>query len=145
MAKNKFTRKIRENIDIDKKTCNKAMNTLADISAYYYNLKQLGTIENPVGNMQMQLRMVTDALNMKVQVLGEEMKNFSDDFKTIYLDGVDLNKFVKVRNLISHQYEAVNMKVVKGLVEIYLPDIQYGIEMFKKDVNENNPYNINSK
>lgn len=147
MAKNKknYPKHIREDVESDMHTLKLVKGAISDIGVYYTNLKKLGDIENPVGNIEMQLKMVTDALNMKMQVLGEELPKFSEAFKNFYLRGVHISNLTRVRNTISHQYEAVNMRLIKGLIEMFIPDIQYGIEMFELDEANDNPYQYKEK
>lgn len=128
-----------EQIHVDEKLCNKLKQAVADCNTYYNVLEQLSESYNNRQTRE-QTKMATYALNMTFQVIGEHVNNLSDEFKDVYLDGVDTAAFYKTRNIISHAYESVNMRVVKGLVNEFMPDIDWAINMFLADVTRGQEY-----
>lgn len=75
-------------------------------------------------------KMLIDAINMQMQVVGETAKKLSDEFMELYGDYFDLHNLVRTRNLISHNYDAVNMRVIRKIIEESLPDMEYAIHSF---------------
>lgn len=136
-----MNKKIKEQILSDQKFCTNLMNAKVDAEAYYKTLKQLGDPEYQLPDMGRQIKMATHALNMTIQIIGENVIKLSDAYVKNYLSGVNIHRLYQVRNLISHAYEAVDMNLIAIIVEKYLPDIEYSIEMFKMDLQSGQPYN----
>lgn len=136
-----MNKKTKDQILADQKYCTNIMNAKVDAEAYYKTLKQLGDPDYQVADLSRQIKMATHALNMTVQIIGENVVKLSEDYVKNYLSGVNVHRLYQVRNLISHAYEAVDMNVIANIVERYLPDLEYSIEMFKLDLQSGQPYN----
>lgn len=113
---------------------------MVDATDYFNQLKRLGEEDYFGSDFDKQVRMTTYALNMTIQIIGETVIKFSNDYNDNYLDGIDALKIYKARNIISHAYEAVDMNIVGAIVDGYLPDIDRGIDMFRIDLRNKVPY-----
>lgn len=135
-----YSKELKEQIEQDKHLALKMKNTIVDATNYYNQLKWIGDEDYFGSDFDRQVKMTTYALNMTIQIIGETVIKFSDDYNDNYLQGVDALKLYKSRNIISHAYEAVDMNIIGAIVERYLPDIEYGIEMFRTDLQNKVPY-----
>ena len=141
-----YSDELREQIERDMKLVMTIKNTIVDATNYYNQLKWIGDEDYFGSDFDRQIKMTTYALNMTIQIIGETVIKFSDDYNDNYLQGVDALKLYKSRNIISHAYEAVDMNIIGAIVERYLPDIEYGIEMFRTDLQNKVPYSrVNKK
>ena len=128
-----YSDELREQIEHDMKLAEKMKSTIVDATNYYNQLKWIGD-EDFFGS------------DFDMQIIGETVIKFSDDYNDNYLQGVDALKLYKSRNIISHAYEAVDMNIIGAIVERYLPDVEYGIEMFRIDLRNKVPYSrVNKK
>ena len=135
-----YSEELREQIERDMKLVMTIKNAMVDATDYFNQLKRLGEEDYYGSDFDKQVRMTTYALNMTIQIIGETVIKFSDDYNDSYLQGIDVLRIYKSRNIISHAYEAVDMNIVGAIVERYLPDIEYGIEMFRIDLQNKVPY-----
>lgn len=140
-----YSSELKEQIERDKSLALKMKNTIVDATNYYNQLKWIGDEDYFGGDFERQVKMTTYALNMTIQIIGETVIKFSDDYEDSYLQGVNALKLYKSRNIISHAYEAVDMNIIGAIVEKYLPDIEYGIEMFRIDLQNKVPYSRKDK
>lgn len=135
-----YSEELKEQIERDMQLVTKMKNTIVDATNYYNQLKWIGDEDYFGSDFDRQIKMTTYALNMTIQIIGETVIKFSDNYNDNYLQGVDALKLYKSRNIISHAYEAVDMNIIGAIVERYLPDIEYGIEMFRTDLQNKVPY-----
>lgn len=131
-----YSDKLREQIERDMKLVMTIKNAMVDATDYFNQLKRLGEEDYFGSDFDKQVRMTTYALNMTIQIIGETVIKFSNDYNDNYLDGIDALRIYKARNIISHAYEAVDMNIV----DVYLPDIDRGIDMFRIDLRNKVPY-----
>lgn len=131
---------LREQIERDMKLVMTIKNAMVDATDYFNQLKRLGEEDYFGSDFYKQVRMTTYALNMTIQIIGETVIKFSNDYNDNYLDGIDALRIYKARNIISHAYEAVDMNIVGAIVDGYLPDIDRGIDMFRIDLRNKVPY-----
>lgn len=124
----------------DTKICRNLKQRLSDAQTYYHQLVRIGDLEEHVGNVEAQIRLLTYGITQSMQIVGEECTKFSEDFVNAYMEGINLDALYKTRNIISHAYEAINLDVVKSIVYKYFPDIEYAIEQFAIDLQQDNPY-----
>lgn len=59
---------------------------------------------------------ITDALNMQIQVFGETTIKIDDQFQHEYQNALPWGQLRKMRNIISHDYERVDLEIVDMLV-----------------------------
>lgn len=59
---------------------------------------------------------ITDALNMQIQVFGETTIKIDDQFQQEYQNALPWGQLRKMRNIISHDYERVDLEIVDMLV-----------------------------
>lgn len=59
---------------------------------------------------------ITDALNMQIQVFGETTIKIDDQFQHEYQNALPWGQLRKLRNIISHDYERVDLEIVDMLV-----------------------------
>ena len=135
-----YSDELREQIERDMKLVMTIKNAMVDATDYFNQLKRLGEEDYFRSDFDKQVRMTTYALNMTIQIIGETVIKFSNDYNDNYLDGIDALRIYKARNIISHAYEAVDMNIVGAIVDGYLPDIDRGIDMFRIDLRNKVPY-----
>lgn len=135
-----YSDELREQIERDMKLVTTIKNAMVDATDYFNQLKRLGEEDYYGADFNKQVRMTTYVLNMTIQIIGETVIKFSDDYNDNYLEGIDVLRIYKSRNIISHAYEAVDMNIVGAIVEGYLPDIDRGIDMFRIDLRNKVPY-----
>lgn len=135
-----YSDELREQIERDMKLVTTIKNAMVDATDYFNQLKRLGEEDYYGADFNKQVRMTTYVLNMTIQIIGETVIKFSDDYNDNYLEGIDVLRIYKSLNIISHAYEAVDMNIVGAIVEGYLPDIDRGIDMFRIDLRNKVPY-----
>lgn len=135
-----YSSELREQIERDMKLVMTIKNAMVDATDYFNQLKRLGEEDYFRSDFDKQVRMTTYALNMTIQIIGETVIKFSNDYNDNYLDGINALRIYKARNIISHAYEAVDMNIVGAIVDGYLPDIDRGIDMFRIDLRNKVPY-----
>jgi uncharacterized protein with HEPN domain len=69
-----------------------------------------------------------DAVVRNLEVIGEAVKNISDEFKELY-SFIPWRKLAGVRDRLIHHYFGVNFDIIWGIVKKDLPDL---IAEFKK-------------
>lgn len=63
-----------------------------------------------------------DAVLLNLEQIGETAKKLSEDFKnntTI----IEWNKIIGLRNIISHEYEGVDLTLIYNIARINIPDL----------------------
>lgn len=97
-----YSEELREQIERDMKLVMTIKNAMVDATDYFNQLKRLGEEDYFGSDFDKQVRMTTYALNMTIQIIGETVIKFSNDYNDNYLDGIDALRIYKARNIISH-------------------------------------------
>lgn len=63
-----------------------------------------------------------DAVLLNIQQIGETAKKLSDKFKLSVLN-IEWNKIIGLRNLISHEYEGVNLTIIYNIANNNIPEL----------------------
>lgn len=61
-----------------------------------------------------------DAVLLNLEQIGETAKKLSDDVKKLYKD-IEWNKIIGLRNLISHEYEGVDVTIIYNVAVTNIP------------------------
>ena len=86
---------LREQIERDMKLVMTIKNAMVDATDYFNQLKRLGEEDYFGSDFDKQVRMTTYALNMTIQIIGETVIKFSNDYNDNYLDGIDALRIYK--------------------------------------------------
>lgn len=97
-----YSEELKEQIERDMKLVMTIKNAMVDATDYFNQLKRLGEEDYYGSDFDKQVRMTTYALNMTIQIIGETVIKFSNDYNDNYLDGIDALRIYKARNIISH-------------------------------------------
>lgn len=62
-----------------------------------------------------------EAVLLNLEQIGETAKKLSDDFKN-KTTTLEWNKIIGLRNLISHEYEGVDLTLIYNIARINIPD-----------------------
>ncbi len=63
-----------------------------------------------------------DAVLLNIQQIGETAKKLSEQFKLSVLN-IEWNKIIGLRNLISHEYEGVNLTIIYNIAINNIPEL----------------------
>lgn len=63
-----------------------------------------------------------DAVLLNLEQIGETAKKLSNDFKN-NTTTIEWNKIIGLRNLISHEYEGVDLTLIYNIARINIPDL----------------------
>jgi uncharacterized protein with HEPN domain len=63
-----------------------------------------------------------DAVLLNLEQIGETAKKLSEDFKN-NTTTIEWNKIIGLRNLISHEYEGVDLTLIYNIARINIPDL----------------------
>lgn len=100
-------------------------NALEEIISYVH---EESNIVNPV-----QQRMLVNAYLMQCQRFGEATSKISSDFEDYY-DELSWSKFPKMRHVISHDYNAINLNVINKFI-VNAPDIyEYVLSIYNTNI-----------
>jgi len=80
-----------------------------------------------------QTQMIQDAVIRNFQVMGEATKNLSDEFKFTYSD-VPWRKIAGFRDVLSHNYVSLDLKVVWEIIQDELPALRLKIEAIAQNL-----------
>lgn len=75
-----------------------------------------------------------DAVLLNLEQIGETAKKLSDEVKKLYKD-IEWNKIIGLRNLISHEYEGVDVTLIYNVAVTNIPMF---LEMLLNRKNANN-------
>lgn len=73
-----------------------------------------------------------DATSMRLQIIGESISKLDKSIKEKYKE-VNWQKYLKIRNIISHAYFTVNPEILWSIVKS-IPDLKKQIFKIKKDI-----------
>jgi len=63
-----------------------------------------------------------DAVLLNLEQIGETAKKISEDFKNNSIT-IEWDKDIGLRNLISHEYEGVDLTLIYNIARINIPDL----------------------
>jgi len=101
-------------------------------SKLYVNLilEMIGKIEESVQGISkkefMEDETIQDATLMRLQVIGENIKNMPLEIKKQH-EEIKWKKFEKLRNVISHKYASVNYNLIWDFIENNLEELKSGV------------------
>ena len=75
-----------------------------------------------------------DAIIRNIEIIGEAVKNISDDFRNLY-PCIPWKNIAGMRDKLIHQYFGVNIDIVWNVVKTDLPEIIKQIEVILKQNN----------
>lgn len=75
---------------------------------------------------------IQDAVVRRLEVIGEASKNLLDEFKELYSD-IPWKKILAMRNMLIHEYFAVNLNVVWKTVQENIPELKEYVAKILKD------------
>ena len=79
-----------------------------------------------------------DASAMRIQIIGESLKKLSKLLKEKYKK-VDWERYIQIRNIISHAYFAVNTKIIWSIIKDEIPKLKKAInEVIKNEKTKTN-------
>ena len=76
-----------------------------------------------------------DAVIRNLEIIGEAIKNLSDDLRLKYKD-VEWKKVAGLRDRIIHYYFGVNWEIVWDVIENKLPELKSKIESILKEASD---------
>lgn len=106
----------------DKKYLERIINYSSKIIRY---LEEITSIEEFESNEEK-----VDAVLLNLEQIGETAKKLSEEFKKkIYT--IEWNKIIGLRNLISHEYEGVDLTIIYNVATINIPELLKILEEVK--------------
>lgn len=75
--------------------------------------------------------LVQDAVLRNLETMGESVKQFPEEWKATEPE-IEWVKIGNFRNVLAHEYLGVNLDIVWGIIELYLPDLKHAIECMSK-------------
>lgn len=67
-----------------------------------------------------------DAILMRLQVIGENIKNIPLEIKKSHKE-INWKKFEKLRNIISHKYASIDYSIIWSFIEKNLDELKTGV------------------
>ena len=98
----------------DKKYLERIINYSNKIIRY---LEEITSIEEFESNEEK-----VDAVLLNLEQIGETAKKLSEEFKDS-VSKIEWNKIIGLRNLISHEYEGVDLTIIYNVATINIPEI----------------------
>jgi len=98
----------------DKKYLERIINYSSKIIRY---LEDVTSIEEFESNEEK-----VDAVLLNLEQIGETAKKLSEEFKDS-VSKIEWNKIIGLRNLISHEYEGVDLTIIYNVATINIPEI----------------------
>jgi uncharacterized protein with HEPN domain len=77
--------------------------------------------------------LIQDGVVRNLEVIGEATKNLSIELKSAYPD-VPWRKLAGLRDVLSHNYIGIDLKIVWDVVEQDLPDLKQKIDAISQDL-----------
>ena len=68
-----------------------------------------------------------DAVKMNLEQIGETTKKISDIKKNKDVE-IEWKKIIGLRNVISHEYEGVSLKIIYDIVKEYIPNLLHRLK-----------------
>lgn len=100
------------------------LDAIAKIEAYISEANYEEFLENT---------MLIDSVNMNLMIIGEATKNLSTEFQNQYTD-VDWRNIAGLRNIITHEYFRLNLKLIWDVIENELPKLKEQVKEILEDV-----------
>ncbi len=82
--------------------------------------RYIGSINSVVILEQNEMNL--DAIIMNLKQIGETAKKLSEAAKEKYFD-IDWQKIIGLRNMISHEYEGINITIIYSIATIHVPKL----------------------
>lgn len=98
----------------DKKYLERIINYSSKIIRY---LEEVTRIEEFESNEEK-----IDAVLLNLEQIGETAKKLSEEFKD-NISTIEWNKIIGLRNLISHEYEGVDLTIIYNVATINIPEL----------------------
>ena len=113
------------------------MKQRSDVPYLEHILDAINKIEDSVSNLFRQefkkSADISDAVVRRIEVIGEAVKNISDDLKKKY-PGVEWTKIAGTRDVMIHAYFNVDLDVVWDIVKKDLPSLKKHILKILKEI-----------
>ncbi|MEO1288419.1 MAG: HepT-like ribonuclease domain-containing protein, partial [Chloroflexota bacterium] len=77
--------------------------------------------------------MLIDSVNMNLMIIGEATKNLSTELQNQYTD-VDWRNIAGLRNIITHEYFRLNLKLIWDVIENELPKLKEQVKEILEDI-----------
>lgn len=106
----------------DKKYLERIINYSNKIIRY---LEEVTSIEEFESNEEK-----VDAVLLNLEQIGEAAKKLSEEFK-VSISTIEWNKIIGLRNLISHEYEGVDLTIIYNVATINIPELLKLLEEVK--------------
>lgn len=106
----------------DKKYLERIINYSNKIIRY---LEEITSIEEFESNEEK-----VDAVLLNLEQIGETAKKLSEEFKDS-IPTIEWNKIIGLRNLISHEYEGVDLTIIYNVATINIPELLKILEEVK--------------
>ncbi len=103
-----------KNIIKNDKPLLKSVCNIVDIYKYTFGVDYTTFSSNP---------MIIDACLMKLIVIGENVSRLSDDYKKSHNE-IEWREIKDLRNLIAHNYDAVNYDMIWEIIHEDIPDLE---------------------
>ena len=109
-----------KNIIKNDKPLLKSLCNMVDIYKYTFGVDYSTFSNNP---------MIIDACLMKLIVIGENVSRISDDYKKSHNE-IEWREIKDLRNLIAHNYDAVNYDMIWEIIHEDIPNLKNYISIF---------------
>lgn len=106
----------------DRKYLERIINYSNKIARY---LEEVTTMEEFESNEEK-----VDAVLLNLEQIGETAKKISEEFKNTR-STIEWNKIIGLRNLISHEYEGVDLTIIYNVATINIPQLLKQVEEIK--------------
>ncbi len=95
-----------------------------DSAVYVWDmLYEIESIEEFIKRGSLYDKMVGNAVLRSFTILGEACKRIDDDIKARITD-IPWQKIVGIRNILSHEYEEINLQIIDEIITKDLPDLK---------------------
>jgi uncharacterized protein with HEPN domain len=74
-----------------------------------------------------------DAVIWNIQVLGEAANGIPKEFREAH-DEIEWTKIIRSRNIIAHQYDAIDYSIIWRIVTIHSPSLKKALEEILKSI-----------
>lgn len=74
-----------------------------------------------------------DAVLRNIQVLGEAANRVPLDFRTMHPQ-IEWTKIIRSRNIVTHDYDAVDFDIIWKIITVHLPQIKNSLENILKSL-----------
>ncbi len=116
------------------------MNNKEDVIFIKHILESINAIDEFSKNMDKEElisnRMKQSAIVREIEIIGEAIKNISDNLKEKY-SSIPWKEIVGTRDKMIHHYFGVDLNIVWNIIKKDLPDLKEKIQKIKKDLEKN--------